>query len=94
MESHFILTDRDNELLGSIQSRDPLGLLAIWSERGRDLVPHLTIQTWNIKGFQILIEAYRLWESFKKSHSKQTARIDDFFILVEQAFASVRSNKC
>jgi len=64
-----------------------MGLLAIWADRGRDLVPHLTEQTTSLRGFQILVEAFRLWELYEPTHPEHAGRVDDFFLLVEQAFA-------
>lgn len=86
---YLMLTDEDTELLGASSSIDGMGVLAIWSERGRDLVPYLTEQTTEIQGFQILVEAFRLWEEFLKTadNSKYSEKLSDFFILVEQAFA-------
>ena len=85
--STIILTSKDNELLGASNSTDGMGILAVWSERGRDLVPHLTEQTSQIRGFQILIEAFRLWEIYEPQHPQHAGHLDDFFLLIEQAFA-------
>jgi hypothetical protein len=64
-----------------------MGVLAVWSVRGRDLVPHLTEQTTNVRGFQILVEAFRLWELYEPGHPQHAGRLDDFFLLIEQTFA-------
>lgn len=85
--SPLMLTDKDDQLLGSSSRSDAMGVLAVWSVRGRDLVPHLTEQTTNIRGFQILVEAFRLWELYEPAHSDHAGRLDDFFLLIEQAFA-------
>lgn len=85
--SPLMLTDKDDQLLGSSSRSDAMGVLAVWSVRGRDLVPHLTEQTTNIRGFQILVEAFRLWELYEPAHSVHAGRLDDFFLLIEQAFA-------
>ena len=61
-DSPLLLTAKDYELLGASSRVDAMGVLAIWSVRGRALVPHLTEQTTNVRGFQILVEAFRLWE--------------------------------
>lgn len=53
----LLLTDRDRDLLGAARQADGMGTLAIWSVRGRDLVPHLTEQTTSLRGFQIVVEA-------------------------------------
>lgn len=82
-----MLTDKDDQLLGASSRSDAMGVLAVWSVRGRDLVPHLTEQTTNIRGFQILVEAFRLWELYEPAHSDHAGRLDDFFLLIEQAFA-------
>ena len=82
-----MLTAKDDELLGMSSRSDAMGVLAVWSVRGRNLVPHLTQQTTNIRGFQILVEAFRLWECYEPDHPKHAGRLDDFFLLVEQAFA-------
>jgi len=82
-----MLTAKDDELLGVSNRSDAMGVLAVWSVRGRDLVPHLTEQTTNVRGFQILVEAFRLWELYEPAHPKHAGRLDDFFLLIEQAFA-------
>ena len=85
--SPLMLTAKDDQLLGASGRSDAMGVLAVWSVRGRDLVPHLTEQTTNVRGFQILAEAFRLWELYEPAHSDHAGRLDDFFLLVEQAFA-------
>ena len=86
-DSPLLLTANDDELVGASSRLDAMGVLAIWSVRGRDLVPHLTEQTTNVRGFQILVEAFRLWEPYELAHPEHADRLDDFFLLVEQAFA-------
>jgi hypothetical protein len=83
----LMISEKDEELLGVANRSDPMGMLAVWSVRARDLVPHLTEQTTNVRGFQILVEAFRLWESYEPAHPEHAGRLDDFFLLVEQAFA-------
>ena len=85
--SSLMLTTKDDELLGVTNRSDAMGVLAVWSVRGRDLVPHLTEQTTNVRGFQILVETFRLWERYEPDHPEHAGRLDDFFLLVEQAFA-------
>lgn len=85
--SPFMVTDRDDDLLGVSNRSDPMGFLAVWSSRGRDLVPHLTEQTTDVRGFQILVEAFRLWQAYEPAHPDHAGRLDKFFLLVEQAFA-------
>ena len=88
--SPLLITAKDDELVGASSHSDAMGVLAIWSVRGRDLVPHLTEQTTNIRGFQILVEAFRLWELYYEPvHPEHADRLDDFFLLIEQAFARV-----
>ena len=87
--SPLLITAKDDELVGASSRSDAMGVLAIWSVRGRDLVPHLTEQTTNIRGFQILVEAFRLWEFYESAHAEHAERLDDFFLLIEQAFARV-----
>ncbi|MDE0263960.1 MAG: hypothetical protein OXJ37_16270 [Bryobacterales bacterium] len=86
-DSPLLLSAKDNELLGEASRQDAMGVLAIWSVRGRDLVPHLTEQTTIVRGFQILVEAFRLWEFYERAHPEHAGRLDDFFVLIEQAFA-------
>jgi len=85
--SPLMLTAKDDELLGVSNRSDAMGVLAVWSVRGRDLVPHLTEQTTNVRGFQILVEAFRLWEIYEPAHPEHAGRLDNFFLLIEQAFA-------
>lgn len=87
MLSPLMISAKDDELLGVANRSDAMGVLAVWSVRARDLVPHLTEQTTNVRGFQILVEAFRLWERYEPAHPEHAGRIDDFFLLVEQAFA-------
>ena len=87
--SPLLITAKDDELVGASSRLDAMGVLAIWSVRGRDLVPYLTEQTTNIRGFQILMEAFRLWECYEPAHPQHAGRLDDFFVLIEQAFARV-----
>lgn len=87
MLSPLMISQKDDELLGVANRSDAMGVLAVWSVRARDLVPHLTEQTTNVRGFQILIEAFRLWELYEPAHPEHAGRLDDFFLLVEQAFA-------
>ena len=89
MLSPLMITQKDDDLLGVANRSDAMGLLAVWSDRARDLVPHLTQQTTNVRGFQILVEAFRLWEAYEPAHPEHAGRLDDFFLVVEQAFARV-----
>ena len=85
--SPLMITAKDDDLLGVSNRSDAMGVLAVWSIRGRDLVPHLTEQTTDVRGFQILVEAFRLWEFYEPAHPQHAGRLDDFFLLIEQAFA-------
>lgn len=85
--SPLMLTQKDDELLGVANRSDAMGLLPVWSLRARDLVPHLTEQTTSVRGFQLLVEIFRLWELYEPAHPEHAGRLDDFFVLVEQAFA-------
>lgn len=89
MLSPLILTAPDKDLLGTANRSDAMGVLAVWSARGRDLVPHLTEQTTQVRGFQILVEAFRLWELYEPAHPEHAGRLSDFFIVLEQAFARI-----
>ena len=83
-----MISKRDDELVGAARRSDPLGLLAVWSGRAREAVPYLTEQTTDLRGFQILVEAFRLWGKFVERAAPQPRdRLADFFLLVEQAFA-------
>ncbi len=83
----FMVSAKDNTILGAASNSDAMGTLAVWSERGRDLVPHLTEQTTSIRGFQLLFDAFHLWEIYEPRHSQHAGRLDDFFLLIEQTFA-------
>ena len=63
-----------------------MGVLAIWSIRGRDLVPHLTATSSSARGFQLLVEIFRLWELYQTQFPEHADRYAHFFLLVEQAF--------
>jgi hypothetical protein len=83
----FWLPPEDEDLIGIHSSRDPLGFLSIWSQRGRSVVPNLTEQTDEARGFQLLVTAFRLWEDFQVKHADAKVRVEEFFLLIEQAFA-------
>ena len=85
--SPLMVTAKDDALLGLSNRSDAMGVLAVWPVLGRKLVPHLTEQTTSASGFQILVEAFRLWELYEPDHSRHAGRLDDFFLLIEQAFA-------
>lgn len=83
----LMISGKDDHLVGVARRSDPLGLLAIWSARAREAVPHLTEQTTDVRGFQILVEAFRLWTIFADRSPQLPQRLPEFFMLVEQAFA-------
>ena len=87
MPAPLMISGRDNVLTGVARRSDPLGVLAIWSARAREAVPHLTEQTTDVRGFQILVEAFRLWTIFADRTPQPPRRLGEFFMLVEQAFA-------
>lgn len=84
--SPLMLSARDETLLGVSRRSDAMGTLSVWSTRARELVPHLTEQTTEVRGFQILVEIFRLWTRYEPLHPQHTGRLDEFFLLVEQAF--------
>ena len=83
----LMISSKDDDLVGVARRSDPLGLLAVWSARAREAVPHLTEQTTEVRGFQILVEAFRLWSIFVNREPQPPERLTQFFMLVEQAFA-------
>lgn len=86
----LMLSEWDKELVGAYKRIDPLGLLPVWTERARDIVPYLTAQTTSVRGFQLLVEGVRLWEEFSSEHEKYTgdpASAATFFVLFEQTVA-------
>lgn len=87
MAAPIMISSEDDDLVGVARRSDPLGLLAVWSARAREAVPHLTEQTTEVRGFQILVEAFRLWAIFVKRAQQPPERLMEFFMLVEQAFA-------
>ncbi len=87
MPAPLMISSRDDVLTGIARRSDPLGLLAVWSTRARKLVPHLTEQTTDVRGFQILVEAFRLWTIFVDRTPQPSKRQGEFCMLVEQAFA-------
>jgi len=85
----FMISAEDPEIIGSANRADGMGTLAIWSTRARDLIPHLTEQTMEPRGFQILCEAIWLWEQYEPKHPEHAGQLDRFFLLIEQAFGRV-----
>ena len=89
MTAPLMISSRDEHLVGVARRSDPMGVLAVWRARARDMVPHLTEQTTNVRGFQILVEAFRLWTIFEDRELQRSegAGLPEFFMLVEQTFA-------
>ena len=87
MVAPLMISSKDDDLVGVARRSDPLGMLAVWSARAREAVPHLTEQTTEVRGFQILVEAFRLWTIFVNRAPQPPERLMQFFMLVEQAFA-------
>ena len=87
MTAPLMISNKDDVLVGVTRRSDPLGVLAVWSARAREAVPHLTEQTTEVRGFQILVEAFRLWTIFVNRTPYPPERLMEFFMLVEQAFA-------
>ena len=83
----LMISRKDDELVGVANRSDPMGVLAVWSARARDIVPHLTEQTTDVRAFQILVEAFSLWEIYAAQESQPAIRLREFFMLVEQTFA-------
>ena len=67
-------------------SRDPLGFQVIWQAAGRQLIPHLSTVSGNIKDFQILSTAH----FYKNEFEMEDSVFDAFFILFEQLMAYTR----
>jgi len=82
----YFLLAQDEELIGAASSRDPLGILPVWSARGRDLVPHLTMQTMAAEGFQLLLTILWLWQKFVVESPELSGEQRAFYLVVEQAF--------
>ena len=87
MAAPLVISSKDDDLVGAARRSDPLGVLAVWSACAREAVPHLTEQTTEVRGFQILVEAFRLWTIFVNRVPQPPERLMEFFMLVEQAFA-------
>lgn len=67
-------------------SRDPLGFQVLWQDAGRELIPHLSTVSGNIRDFQVMALA---------DYCRQVFRINDrdylpFFLCFEQLMAYTR----
>lgn len=89
MAAPLMISRRDDDLVGVARRSDPLGVPAVWSARARVVVPYLTEQTTDVRGFQILIETFRLWTILQARgfRNAEERGLGEFFMLVEQAFA-------
>lgn len=83
----FAFTAIDNDLLRPTAGRDPLGVMAIWQHRARDLVPHLTASSDRHEGFFLLLTTLAWWPQFAVEHRLPEGKLIDYFMLVEQAVA-------
>ena len=87
MQELFFITERDDDLIGATAARDPLGVLPIRSAKGRELVPHLTEQTTQAAGFELLITNLWLWSRFEAKYPQFGSDLPAFYLVAEQAFA-------
>ncbi|MEI8348697.1 MAG: hypothetical protein WCI77_00950 [Candidatus Omnitrophota bacterium] len=90
MTSRFGFTAIDKELVGDSRLADPMGILPIWSYFGRALIPNLTEQTGQARGFYLLCSILSLYEKYVEWAEKKNNKImpvEQFYILVEQVFA-------
>jgi len=81
------LTVEDKALITELNGRDPLGIMAVWQHRARDLVPSLSAASNRAEGFQILLTALAWWPEFATQHHRRANELPQYFLLVEQAFA-------
>ena len=93
MVSPLMISAKDDFLVRVGSRMDPMGTLAVASDRAREIVPHLTVQTTQVRGFQILVEALRLWEDYESEHGEHAGRVFEFVVLIEQAFAGAIGQK-
>jgi len=84
--SEAYLSEEDRDLIGSQSSRDPLGLMAIWSHFGRKIIYNLTETSNHAMGFQLLIASLKMYEMFCVQENKWVNQ-RNFFLLMEQYFA-------
>jgi hypothetical protein len=80
-------TLEDPALSLALNGRDPLGTMAVWQHRARDLVPSLSSASRQAEGFQLLLTALAWWPKFAKGTCRPASDLGRFFLLVEQAFA-------
>ena len=80
-------TSGDDELLGAQRRADPLGVQPVWSALGHEVVPHVTETSRQAAGFEILLIGIWLYHRYVADAANRGARIEEFFQLIEQAFA-------
>ncbi len=83
----FAFTLEDPTLSLALNGRDPLGTMAVWQQRARDLVPSLSSASRQAEGFQLLLAALAWWPEFARRSGRPGRDLPRYFLLVEQAFA-------
>jgi len=83
----FAFTLEDPTLSLALNGRDPLGTLAVWQHRARDLVPSLSSASRQAEGFQLLLAALAWWPEFARRYGRHGRDLPRYFLLLEQAFA-------
>jgi hypothetical protein len=83
----FAFTQEDPTLSRTLNGRDPLGTLAVWQHRARDIVPNLSSVSRHAEGFQLLLIAMAWWPEFARQHGRPGTDLKRYFLLVEQAHA-------
>lgn len=83
----FAFTLEDLTLSRTLNGRDPLGTLAVWQHRARDMVPNLSSVSRHAEGFQLLLTAMAWWPEFARRHGRPRTDLQRYFLLVEQAHA-------
>lgn len=83
------LTDLDSRAAIS-GSRDPLGLVPVWSRFGRQVVGNLTTVSNSARGFTTLLLGYYFAEEVELRHGQEAESILDLFLKFEQLAAHSR----
>jgi hypothetical protein len=75
-------------------SRDPLGLVPVWSRFGRDVVGNLTTVTGSVRGFTTLLVGLELADRLQEQLGHDAPNILETFLRFEQiaAYARVKVN--
>lgn len=83
------LTDLDDraEVKGS---RDPLGLIPVWSKFGREVVGNLTTVTGTVRGFTTLLVGLELADMLREQYRSEAPASLDTFLRFEQLAAYAR----